>query len=273
MDSNGSAFTSKCAPLSRAQNALKGTVPVWLAGVLVVLLLIIAGIGYRVMAAVVQTARNTPIELPVPLSAVPTCIGGWVGDELPVPTVTKAYMETYFADDFISRRYENTTKGLWADVYAVYCSANPAGIVGHQPRICFPGHGWIWDQTVPSEITSQSGRLIKCLVHCFHKPAPAYQQIFVLNFYVLNGQVTRRESDFANFLGRRPNLAGDPARYVAQIQISSILEHAARAAARDMADTVLSFLPDRDGHVEASNLPDGLTRVEGMVEGDQRGGE
>lgn len=269
MDSHGSAFTGKCVSSSRAQNARRGTVPVWLAGVLAVLLLLVAGIGYRVMAAVVQTARDTPIELPVPLSAVPTCIGGWVGDELPVPTVTKAYMETYFADDFISRRYVNTTEGLWADVYVVYCSANPAGIVGHKPRICFRGHGWIWDQTVPSEITSRSGRPIKCLIHCFHKPAPAYQQVFVLNFYVLNGQVTRSESDFANFLGRRPNLSGDPARYVAQIQLSSVLEYSVRAAAHEMADTILSFLPDQDGHVEAGNLPDGLTQAEGTVESGQ----
>jgi len=255
---------------SRARNAHKGGMPVWLAGVLAVLLLIVAGVGYRVMAAAVETVRDNPIELPVPLSAVPSCIGGWVGDELAIPMVTKAYMVANFADDFVNRRYTNTTEGIWADVHIVYCSANPAGIVGHQPRVCFPGHGWIWDQTVPSEITSRSGRLIKCLVHCFHKPAPKYQQVFVLNFYVLNGQVTRSEGDFANFLGRRPNLSGDPARYVAQIQISSYLEHSTRAAARDMADTILSFLPDRDGYVKASDLPDRLTQPEGTIEGGQQ---
>ncbi len=65
----------------------------------------------------------------------------------------------------------------------------------------------------------------------------------MLNFYVLNGQITLNERDFSGFWGRRPNLSGDPARYVAQVQISSTLEHSARSAAAEMADTLLAFLP------------------------------
>jgi hypothetical protein len=48
-----------------------------------------------------------------------------------------------------------------------------------------------------------------------------------------------------------PNIAGDPARYIAQVQISSFSENAIRAAIDDMADTIIDFLPDPGGIVRA----------------------
>lgn len=74
-------------------------------------------------------------------------------------------------------------------------------------------------------------------------------QKVVLNFYILNGQLTADESDFSSPFGRRPNISGDPARYVAQIQISSVLENSIREAAKDMTDVILDFLPDKNGKV------------------------
>ena len=69
----------------------------------------------------------------------------------------------------------------------------------------------------------------------------------VLNFYVLNGQITLSEEDFSGVLGRRLNIAGDPARYVAQLQISSVLEHSVRSLACELVDSILAILPDRGG--------------------------
>ena len=170
-----------------------------------------------------------------------------MGEDLEIPSTTAIYMKTNFADDYISRRYVNLAEGIWADVYVVYCSSKPAGIIGHQPRVCYPNNGWIRDSTETSEFTSRSGRPISCLVHRFHRPAPSYQEIVVLNFYVLNGKITLSEDEFSGFWGRWPNIAGDPARYVAQVQVSSVFEHAARLAAADTADVILGFLPDQKG--------------------------
>jgi hypothetical protein len=153
-------------------------------------------------------------------------------------------MQANFADDFISRRYVKVGESIWADIYVVYCASRPSGLLGHKPMVCFPAHGWIHDETVASAITTASGRSIECLIHRFHKPAPTYEQTVVLNFYIVNGQITLHESDFTGLLGRSPNLAGDPARYVAQVQVSSVLEHAVRSAATDTVDVLLDFLPD-----------------------------
>jgi len=228
-----------------------GKVLTSLVWVFAVILIILSGIAYRVLASRLKLVVANPVNLPVSLSAFPVQIGNWVGRDLPIPNTTKEYMEKNFADDFSSRRYINAAINAWADVYIVYCSSQPGGILGHRPRVCYPAHGWIHDSTESSQFTSRAGWQIPCLIHRFHKPAPAYDQTVVLNFYILNGQITTDERDFSGFLGRRPNIAGDPARYVAQVQISSVLESPVRQAAREMTDLVLDFLPDENSKVRA----------------------
>ena len=51
---------------------------------------------------------------------------------------------------------------------------------------------------------------------------------------------------------RTPNLAGDPARYVAQVQISSVYEEWVLAAAIDFTDEILLFFPDQEGQFNNS---------------------
>ncbi len=172
-------------------------------------------------------------------------------------------MEENFADDFLSLRYFNSATDAWADVYVVYCSSRPGGILGHRPRVCYPAHGWIQDSTESSQFVSRTGRQIPCLIHRFYMPAPAHDQIVVLNFYILNGRLTADQNDFSSPLGRRPNIAGDPARYVAQVQISSVMENFVRTMAKDVTDLILDYLPDPNGMVRAieySNVIDGVLK-------------
>lgn len=214
-----------------------------------IILLVLSGVAYRVLASRLQLVTETPIRLPLPLSVFPSKIGNWTGTDLIIPTTTKEYMEKNFADDFISRRYINSSGNTWADVYIVYCSSRPGGILGHRPGVCYPAHGWIHDTTKRSQFISRTGRKMPCLINLFHKPAPTYEQTVVLNFYILNGQITTDESDFSGPFGRRPNIAGDPARYVAQVQISSVLEISIRLAAENLTDLILDFLPDRSSQI------------------------
>lgn len=212
---------------------------------LAVVLLMGTGIAYRIGAA--RLEAPAVVQPPMFLAEVPICVDGWVGEKLEIPSVTEAYMESNFADDYISRRYVNQEQQVWADAYVVYCASRPAGLLGHQPMVCFPAHGWIHDETSPSEYTTSSGKSVKCLVHRFHRSAPDYRQIVVLSFYVLNGEITLHEGDFSGFFGRRPNIFGNPAQYVAQVQISSVLEHSARSLAVELTDSILAILPDQNG--------------------------
>ena len=230
-----------------------GKISTWFIWILAVLLLVSSGVTYRLLASRFELLFDTPISLPVPLSALPAQIGNWVGTDLTIPNITKEYMEKNFADDFLSRRYINAATQAWADVYIVYCSSRPGGILGHQPRVCYPAHDWVHDSTEPSQFISRTGRQISCLIHRFHKTAPTHSQTVILNFYILNGQITVDENGFSGPWGRRPNIAGDPARYVAQVQISSVLENSVRTMAKDMTDLVLDFFPDENGRVRATD--------------------
>jgi hypothetical protein len=125
-------------------------------------------------------------------------------------------------------------------------------MLGHKPEKCYVGSGWIHESTMPSTITSSSGSTISCLIHRFHKPAPENQEIVVLNYYILNGQITSDERNFSGLGWRTPNIAGNPAHYVAQVQISSVLENAVRSAASDMTDLMLDYFPNKDGNVRAA---------------------
>jgi hypothetical protein len=248
---------------SYSMRTAPGKTPLWFIWVLAVLLLISAGITYRVLASGLKRIVDTPIVLPVSLSAFPAQIRSWAGSDLPIPSIAKEYMEKNFADDFLSRRYIDSATKAWADVYIVYCSSRPGGILGHRPRVCYPGYGWIHDGTESLQFVSRAGRQIPCLIHRFHKPAPMHQQTVVLNFYILNGQMTADENDFSGPLGRRPNIAGDPARYVAQVQISSVLENFVRTMAKDVTDLVLDYLPDPNGKVrvvEYGNVKDSVLK-------------
>jgi len=76
-----------------------------------------------------------------------------------------------------------------------------------------------------------------------------------LSLYVVNGQMVTEEKSFSGMMGRSPNISGDPARYVAQIQISSLYENSVRRAAAEMVDVVLDYLPDKGGLVKADAAP------------------
>ncbi|MFH1717496.1 MAG: hypothetical protein ABIF19_09120, partial [Planctomycetota bacterium] len=65
------------------------------------------------------------------------------------------------------------------------------------------------------------------------------------------GRITSDERVFSGVGWRTPNIEGDPARYVAQVQVSSRLENSVRAAAKEMAELILDFFPDSSGRVRA----------------------
>jgi hypothetical protein len=224
-----------------------GGFPAWLVWSLAIILVVLSGAAYRVLAARLKVIVDTPIELPVPLSYVPTVIGNWSGKDVPIPENIK---QAAGNDDFINRLYVNQSGNRWVNVYVAY-TARPRTMVGHRPEVCYVGGGWVHDSTEPSEVIYDSGKSIPCSIHRFHWPSSEYQEQVVLSFYVVNGQISSDESVFSGVGWRTPNIKGDPARYVVRVQISSSLEGSTITAAQDMTDLLLSFLPDEQGRVKA----------------------
>ncbi len=182
------------------QKMFKGVIKYNFAWVLAIALLLFSGIAYRIEAQYLNIATNTAIKLPIALNNLPLEIGNWKGINLEIPETTLAYMKRNFADDYVSRRYIESKTRAWVDVYVVYCATRPGGMLGHQPLVCYPGNGWIHDNTQKTEFITLNGKLIECLIHRFHKPAPDYKQSIVLNFFIINGRLSTKENAFGGFL-------------------------------------------------------------------------
>jgi hypothetical protein len=225
----------------------KGKVPVFLVWIFAVLLLVSSGITYRVLASRLKLVVDTPVELPISLSAFPKKIGNWAGKDVSIPVnIVRAARN----DAFLNRFFINEVSNQWANVYIAY-TAHPRTMLGHRPQICYVAGGWVHESTMPTNLTSNAGREVPCLLHRFRRPSPETEETVVLNFYIVNGQLTSDERVFSGVGFRTPNIDGDPARYVAQIQISSVFENSVRSAAIDITEQVLDFFPDENGKVRA----------------------
>lgn len=232
--------------LSSSASRVAGKTPAWFVWLLAVSLLTGAGAIYRTLAFRLELVAGG-VTLPVSLDTFPKRIGQWLGEDVPIPLNIQ---QAAGNDAFVNRLYKNRTSNEWVNVYIAY-TARPRTMLGHRPRVCYVAGGWIHDGTEASQFTSHTGRKLSCLIHSFHWPAPDYEEMVVLNFYIVNGRLTFDHRVFSGVGWRVPNIGGDPARYVAQVQISSVLENSTRAAARDMVELMLELLPDEDGQVKA----------------------
>jgi EpsI family protein len=203
---------------------------------------------FHVYSAQMDRSLAVPVKLPVPLSGFPMLVGDWQGQEIELSEATK---EVAGNDDYISRYYRNQTTYKSASLYVAF-SGRPRYMKGHKPTVCYPAAGWNYKGTESRQIVTPSGKTIPCVVHRFHKIKPLDQEVVVLNFYLVNGKLTTDDHSFDGLAFRRPNIEGDPAQYVAQIQISSTNENSVLEAGRDLTDEILRYFPDEEGRVDIS---------------------
>ena len=210
--------------------------------------LMAAGIAYSQAADYMQVISQRCLDLPVALKSFPAEIGGWVGKDIPL---SDSVIRAAGNDDFVNRLYVNEMLRQRVTFYVAY-SARPRTMNGHKPDVCYVASGWVHDGSKPSSFKTATGKEIPCQMHYFHKPDRPGTQMAVLNFYVLNGRCIFSEKGFSGIAWRTPNITGTPARYVAQIQISSAVEGSIFSAAGKFADLILDYLPDVNGQVRAA---------------------
>lgn len=221
----------------------------WRPWAIVCVALLVCGAGYRIAMAKYRPLMAERILLPVPLSVFPKTIGDWVGQDKPL---SREVEQIAGNDDYVNRLYADGLTGEWAYFYIAY-SGRPRTMLGHKPEVCYVGAGWVHDSTEQSRVVLSNGTTLPCLVHHFHQPPPKSGAICVLNYYVLNGVPTNDEGQFAGLLDRLPNIEGNPARYVAQVEVSSVSEASVKKLAAATADEVLARLPDKDGELRAAS--------------------
>lgn len=220
-----------------------------------VFLLAVSGLGYRVWANRLEALDDTVTSLPIPLEAFPPVIGSWSGQDVPI---AESVQKVAANDDFLNRFYINSSTGQWINLYIAY-SGRPRTMVGHRPEVCYTAGGWIHEDSRQWEIMLATTRRVPCMLHRFRKIAPEYAETVVLNFYILNGQIIRSEKGFSGLGWRTPHIAGDAAKYVAQVQISSVLENSVIAAATDFTESIVECFPTLDCAVVTNDVTAGAT--------------
>ncbi len=215
-----------------------------------------SSVGYVFALESVQRDTDKPIALPVPLAQFPRTLNGWTGEDLLISPTIHEFMRANRPDEYLNRRYVDGETGHWADLYVVYCSSNPMYVCAHGPENFYPLNGWTWDQTDPLLIPTQSGRRIDSLAHRFHRSFPTRQDLVVLSFYVVSGQILASEQGLIGQGLHSPNTSRNPALYGALVQVASTQESFARSAACVLVDRVLGFLPGMGGAVDAEPLPE-----------------
>lgn len=206
-----------------------------LLAVTVIFFLLCSGWFYRQSAIHLNALSQVKIMPNMPLSRFPYQLGPWQGTDQPI---SETVLKVAANDDYLSRVYSDTSRHLYASLYVAY-TAEPRRMLGHRPRVCYVGSGWTHGSTEEQVFETAEGTKIPCLIHQFYKTGLDYRGIFVLNFYVVNGELTADHKQFSGLRWRRPKLTDGLADYVAQVQISSVSEAAVKALARDLSDAVL----------------------------------
>ncbi|NLH17777.1 MAG: EpsI family protein, partial [Phycisphaerae bacterium] len=201
-----------------------------------------SGLVYRHYAEKWHRLLAVPVKLPRPLAEFPMQVGDWQGQDVEMSEAVKKIAGN---DDYISRQYVNSRTGQSVYLYVAF-SGRPRNMRGHRPQVCYKGAGWNNTESVPVTVELADGRQMEAMMHRFNRIVPSKQMVSVLNYYVVNGQVTLTEEVFTGLGFRTPNLKGNLARYVTQVQISGEQESGILAGAREICGLLESHFPRGD---------------------------
>jgi EpsI family protein len=211
--------------------------------ILAITLLVVAGTAYRVTTAKLYAISQQPVRLDVPLEKFPAEVGNWSGSDIPI---SQTILKVAGNDDYLIRKYTNSESGQSVNLYIAF-SSRPSTMRGHKPEICYPGNGWIFEDTRNGEVLLDSGRTLACLIHRFHKPLPEIGNAVVLNYYILNGRIVSNEDAFSSLRYRLVNNSRQAKRYVTQVQISSSMANPVISAASEFGDLIFKYFPESTG--------------------------
>lgn len=229
--------SSSHPPVHRTGEGVPKTL--YAAAALAAFVLVLSDRGYQALERHFSGSAQMKVMPKIPLEYFPRSIGGWEGQD---QAISDTVLKIAANDDYVCRRYFHTDKQFSATLYIAY-TCEPQRMLGHRPQVCYVGSGWTHEDTQQETLTTAEGHPIRVLVHRFSKTGLAEQHITVLNYYIVNGQVTSDHTAFSGLKWRRARIRNGRADYVAQVQISSTSLQAARALAQTLSDQILFQLP------------------------------
>jgi EpsI family protein len=185
--------------------------PVIVAATAASFLMLVFGIGYRVLAARLAAPVNTTALSAEELQRLPLQIGDWAGQEVPLD---EAIVRATDTDAYINRRYSrnNGFESVW--LYIAY-GVKPRDLMPHRPEVCYTGSGWTLMDRSSMELPLSDGMKLPCGTFQFSRGALNTEKVVLLDYYIVDGEYC---GDVSLLRSKAWRGAG-AIRYVAQVQV------------------------------------------------------
>ncbi len=185
--------------------------PVIIAALTASFLMLILGLGYRVLAAQLAAPGNAiPISFAT-LERLPLQISDWTGREVPLD---EAIVRATDTDAHINRSYSRNNSFEFVSLY-VATGVKARDLMPHRPEVCYTGAGWTLIDKRSMELPLSDGKELPCNVMQFSRGILTTKKIVVLDYYIVDGQY----SSDVSLLRSKAWRGSGTVRYVAQIQI------------------------------------------------------
>jgi hypothetical protein len=180
-------------------------------------ILLITGLGHRLLLGQVDRALGQTVQPRQPLDTLPMDVGPWHGHDVPVdPRVLKA---AHFDDLYVSRVYRHAQLDIELSVFVGYVG-RPRSWLGHRPDRCVVAHGWKQTAQEPLTIPRAAGRPVSSVLYEFRPDQGFGNTLLVVGTYIMNGRYEQKTESFKQPNARAANLLGERPAYFARLQIS-----------------------------------------------------
>jgi len=214
--------------MSESGNVNKRAVLV--AGGLVSCLLVLSGIGYRVLAERLSRPSDSMPLPPGALARLPMQLGPWAGRDV---LLEKEVVKATDTDSHINRQYSRGGSER-VQLYVAY-GVRARDLMPHRPEVCYPGAGWTREDARTAELLLGDGAALPCRILRFSRGGLGGESVIVLNYYIVDGKYC---ADVEELRSKAWWGAGG-VRYMAQVQIACAV--ASDVAGAPAAEAVRRF--------------------------------
>ena len=146
--------------------------------------LAVAGAAGRLAERQLQTTGAS--SEPAQLASFPQHIGTWTGTDSPLDS---AVARTADADAYLCRTYGDRARRSTVSLY-IADGVRTRDLLPHRPEVCYAAAGWTLESAVHMDVSLGDGTTLPARLYRFGRGALDGRKVAVLNFFVVDGQVT-----------------------------------------------------------------------------------
>lgn len=202
--------------------------PVIMATTVAAMLLVIIGVGYRVLVwRLGVTDGGTPLP-PGALQCLPMQLGQWSGRDV---SLGQRIVVATDAVELTNRSYSRRNGAETVGAYVVY-GVRVRDLIPHRPDVCYPLNGWTLEDTHDVSLPLADETKLECRILRFTKGGA---NMTVLHYYIVDGTHHRDVSEVRSGLWSSID-------YMAQVQITCSYE--GRLSPESSVEAVSAFAID-----------------------------